>query len=329
VNDLPAIEANGLYHIYRKAELETVALRGAKLVLQPASWTSLMGPSGSGKSTLINVLAGLLEPSSGSVMIDGQDITRLPPPPIRRIPAPRWPGRISCGAYWSASPPRGSVLVTDNAAEPLLEASADATNAKILFLLLGIPGALVAAALGLAAQSALAEAQRRQDGLLRLRGATEGQLLRLASANAAVTGAIGSLLGLVAALAAVSAVQGGAVWHDISSGNLILALAAAIGVGVATTCVRLFLLMRASRRSQVVADRRMLERGWRPLWLRGYLDLVAIGVGIVILIINLASGGLHQNPIAPSQGSTLGLSFYVLLAPIALWIGVTLLAARC
>jgi ABC-type lipoprotein export system ATPase subunit len=77
---LPAVEARGLYQIYREAEVETVALRGAELVLQPGSWTSLMGPSGSGKSTLIHVLAGLLEPSGGSVMIDGQDITRLPPP---------------------------------------------------------------------------------------------------------------------------------------------------------------------------------------------------------------------------------------------------------
>ena len=76
----PAVEAEGLYQIYRELEVETVALRGAELVLEPASWTSLMGPSGSGKSTLIQVLAGLLEPSGGSVMIDGEDITRLSPP---------------------------------------------------------------------------------------------------------------------------------------------------------------------------------------------------------------------------------------------------------
>src|SRR5207244_3451583 len=76
----PAIEATGLYHIYRETEVETIALRGAELTLQAASWTSLMGPSGSGKSTLIYVLAGLLEPSGGAVMIDHQDLTRLPPP---------------------------------------------------------------------------------------------------------------------------------------------------------------------------------------------------------------------------------------------------------
>jgi ABC-type lipoprotein export system ATPase subunit len=74
------MEARGLYHIYRESEVETIALRGAALSLQPASWASIMGPSGSGKSTLVYVLAGLLEPTGGSVVVDGQDLTRLPPP---------------------------------------------------------------------------------------------------------------------------------------------------------------------------------------------------------------------------------------------------------
>jgi ABC-type lipoprotein export system ATPase subunit len=75
--DSLAIDARGLYHIYRGRELETVALRGADLALERGSWTSVMGPSGSGKSTLLHVMAGLLEPSGGSVMLDGEDITRL------------------------------------------------------------------------------------------------------------------------------------------------------------------------------------------------------------------------------------------------------------
>jgi ABC-type lipoprotein export system ATPase subunit len=73
------LEAAGLYHIYRQGYVETVALRGADLTLSSRSWTSLMGPSGSGKSTLLHVLAGLLEPSGGSVIVDGEDLTRLPP----------------------------------------------------------------------------------------------------------------------------------------------------------------------------------------------------------------------------------------------------------
>ncbi len=76
--DTPVLEARGLYHIFREGKVETVALRGADLTLERGKWTSVMGPSGSGKSTLVHVLAGLLEPSGGSVVVEGQDVTRLP-----------------------------------------------------------------------------------------------------------------------------------------------------------------------------------------------------------------------------------------------------------
>ena len=74
-----AVVATGLYHIYREREVQTVALRGAEVTLTAGTWTSVMGPSGSGKSTLVHVLAGLLEPSGGSVLIEGEDLTRLTP----------------------------------------------------------------------------------------------------------------------------------------------------------------------------------------------------------------------------------------------------------
>jgi ABC-type lipoprotein export system ATPase subunit len=74
-----ALEARGLYHIYHKGNVNTVALRGAELVLDPSSWTTVMGPSGSGKSTLLHILAGLLEPSAGVVTVGSEDVTRLPP----------------------------------------------------------------------------------------------------------------------------------------------------------------------------------------------------------------------------------------------------------
>jgi ABC-type lipoprotein export system ATPase subunit len=74
---VPALEARGLYHIYRERDVETVALRGADVVLPAGSWTSVMGPSGSGKSTLLHVLAGLLKPTAGAVLVDGRELTRM------------------------------------------------------------------------------------------------------------------------------------------------------------------------------------------------------------------------------------------------------------
>ena len=75
----PVLEARGLYHVYQGRDVETVALRGADISIAPASWTSVMGPSGSGKSTLLHVLAGLQPPTAGRVLLDGVDLTGLPP----------------------------------------------------------------------------------------------------------------------------------------------------------------------------------------------------------------------------------------------------------
>ncbi len=55
------------------------AVDGASLSILPGSITGLIGPNGAGKTTLFNVIAGVLEPTSGRVEMDGEDITGLPP----------------------------------------------------------------------------------------------------------------------------------------------------------------------------------------------------------------------------------------------------------
>ncbi|MDP9343409.1 MAG: ABC transporter permease [Actinomycetota bacterium] len=220
----------------------------------------------------------------------------------------------------------GAALVADNTLETLTEASIDATNAKILFLLLGIPGVLVAGALGIAAGSALAEARRREEALLRLRGATGGQVAGVAAAEAGIAGFVGSIIGLVVAALAVGAVTGHAVWSGTSPGRIVINVLLALGVGALVTGIRLVRLRRASRRSEVALERRLLERGWTPVWRRAYLDVVAIAVGGGILGINALAGGLKQDP--TGSITSLALSFYVLLAPIALWLGLGLLSIR-
>ena len=54
-------------------------LRGVSLAVPPGETVALLGPSGCGKTTLLRVIAGLEQPNTGMVLIDGKDVTRLPP----------------------------------------------------------------------------------------------------------------------------------------------------------------------------------------------------------------------------------------------------------
>ncbi|MCW2568360.1 MAG: hypothetical protein JWN54_2457 [Mycobacterium sp.] len=281
------------------------------------------------------VLPALIAGLGPATPVLNPGLTDLPPVEVEahvQLHHAAYPSDPARAVTWSAGVQRllerqapGSVVVADDAAEALTLAQADATNAEILFLLLGVPGAGVAAALGLAAESALAAAHRREDALLRLRGATERQLAGLTAAHALLAGTVGLVVGLAAGTFAASAASGRAVWREIPAGRLATTVGLTVLVAAAMVAVRVTRLLRAGRRTDVVTGRRMLEPGWSPLWRRTRLELVLVGLGLVILAVNAASGGLRQTPV---EGPPLALAFYVLLAPLLLWIGVTLLAVR-
>ena len=79
------IEVHRVSKVYRRGKTELKALDVDQLSVPRGQFLSIMGPSGSGKSTLLNLLGALDVPSSGTISIDGQEISRFPDDALSRF----------------------------------------------------------------------------------------------------------------------------------------------------------------------------------------------------------------------------------------------------
>ena len=82
---MPVIELTDLHREYRMGDNIVKALDGLSLRVDEGEFTSIIGPSGSGKSTLMNIIGCLDRPTSGSVRLDGDDISVLSDKRLSRI----------------------------------------------------------------------------------------------------------------------------------------------------------------------------------------------------------------------------------------------------
>src|ERR671929_1847569 len=69
------LKADNLEKTYRIGKVDVPALRGVSLAIQEGEFVGVMGPSGCGKSTMLHLLGGLLTPTNGRIVIDGEDLT--------------------------------------------------------------------------------------------------------------------------------------------------------------------------------------------------------------------------------------------------------------
>jgi len=69
------LKADNLEKTYRVGKVDVPALRGVSLTVQEGDFIAIMGPSGCGKSTMLHLLGGLLTPTKGRIVVDGEDLT--------------------------------------------------------------------------------------------------------------------------------------------------------------------------------------------------------------------------------------------------------------
>ena len=223
----------------------------------------------------------------------------------------------------------GAGVVGDNLGAALGAARSDAAYAQVLFLFLGLPGAVLAGLLTAAVSGAGAGRRRQEQALLRTRGATITHLTRLAAVEAAAVGVTGSAVGLAGALVAGQLAFGSARFGATGTQAAAWTAAAVVlGLLVATGTV-LLPARRSAREVTVAAGRATVgagARARRPLWARYGLDFVLLAASG--LVFWATSRGGYSLVLAPEGVPTISVSYWAFAGPALLWAGSGLLAWR-
>ena len=217
----------------------------------------------------------------------------------------------------------GQVSFVDNLSESLNVASGDALYAETLYIMLALPGALIALGLAYLAALGTVERDRSELSLLRARGASRRGLVALAGIESLLVGIVAGVLGSGIALLALRLVHVGhgplTLWHVAATVGGCIALAVA---GAATARLG---AGAAALRGEVAEGRRP-RRVQKPLWQKLYLDVAALVVSGLVYWLTARTG--FSAVVNPDSNPTLSLSVYMFLAPACLWLGAALLLVR-
>lgn len=217
----------------------------------------------------------------------------------------------------------GSAVVGDNLAARLDGVREDALYARVLFLFLGLPGAILAIILTFAVAATGTDRRRREQALLRVRGATTGTIIRLESLEAIVV----SALAVIIALVITRLITMKMVDIPLGARQTAPVLVVALLTGIATALFAVIVpAWREARETTVRAGRARVGREERPFWERTWIDVIFLAIAALVYWRTASSG--YQIVLAPEGVAATSVSYESFLAPLALWIGVGLLVTR-
>ncbi len=215
----------------------------------------------------------------------------------------------------------------DNISNALGVAADDAGVAKRLFVFLGVPGGFLAAMLAAYSGSVLADAQRREQAILRIRGANRRHLLRMLAIRTSLLTLTGAAIGSVAGYVATAVILGHDSLSRASTAGLVRSGLIGAAGGLLSTGLALYVTGRRSIDREINEDRARLELR-APLWRRARLDLVGLGVVAVGTAIALQSHAFEGASGSVYFGRAVELKLALLVLPLAVWLTGSLLAAR-
>ncbi len=213
----------------------------------------------------------------------------------------------------------GAGRVGDNLGAALGAARGDSSYATVLFLFLGLPGAVLAGILTLAVANSGAERRRREQALLRTRGASIRLIGRLVVVEALLVGTVGGVVGVgVAAL--VGALSFGTVGFGTSTASAIIwpLCAFAVGLVIATGAV-VIPAVRDFRGIVISQARAQLSRNRKPWWMTVWLDAILLVLSAVIFVITTQDG--YTLVLAPEGVASIQVNYWAFFGPALFWIG--------
>ncbi|MDP9222670.1 MAG: FtsX-like permease family protein [Actinomycetota bacterium] len=220
----------------------------------------------------------------------------------------------------------GRGTVGDNLGAQLDAARADAIYAELLFIFLGLPAVLLAAAITTVLARAGRQRRAHDHALLGLRGWTVARLKRLALVEGFVFGAVGCPAGIGIALG-VSRFMLGTTSLGPTATQQALWISTAILFGLLVDGVAVVVPAWHDAKVLTVAQaRETVSRRRAPLWTRTFLDIILIAAGGLVYWRAVKSG--YQVVLAPEGVPTISVDYFTLLAPALLWVGAAFLIWR-